>query len=270
MVHKGDTFTTEVFLDTGGQDINAIEGTITVPPQLEFTDIRYQGSVVSLWLTEPKERIPGLIDFAGVIPAGYEASPEKTGRGNIFTLVFRAKKVGTALITFGAGGKFYLNDGQGTAASFAFSPATVDVMESNGTPSMANIKADTTPPESFTPVVTSGEPYGISGMVLVFGTIDKDSGIAKYQIAHSYSGFVIEPFLSWRDVESPYTFQGSDTGEYIFVRALDRSGNQRIVVVLPQQFNAITFFATWVIPLLLLLGIVFLVSRFSRKPPKTF
>src|SRR6185295_9027733 len=68
--HVGDTFTAEIFLDTDNQNLNAFEGSITIPRELELTDIRYSGSVVSLWLTEPKERTPGVVDFAGIIPGG--------------------------------------------------------------------------------------------------------------------------------------------------------------------------------------------------------
>lgn len=264
-VNVGAQFAAEVFLDTEGENINAIEGAVILPENVSVSEVRYRGSVISLWLTPPSERASGNIDFEGVVPGGYQASPQSSGSGNLFTLILLAKSEGVGKFAFSNTPKVYLNDGEGTQRALSKSPATVNVV-SSGAPATNDIGADTYAPEPFTPAVVSGDLYGMPGDVVVFTTQDKDSGIRSYDVGFSYIGFLPEFLVSWSPAESPHQMQGEDAGKYIFVRAIDNEGNARVATLAPVKPGFISFFMTWGLPAALLLFIGFIIfAIFSAK-----
>ncbi|MDP1722893.1 MAG: cohesin domain-containing protein [Candidatus Gottesmanbacteria bacterium] len=256
-----DTFVTSLFLRTGIDVINAVEGSIRFSSSLSLVDIRLQGSLVPLWISPPTEKEKGVVTFAGVLPGGYQ------GEGNVLTLVFKAVNKGTARISFGSDTMAYQNDGNGTSAKLFLSEVSFSIEASSGIPHTISLEEDTLPPEPFTPVVSSGEPFGLEGRVLIFTTQDKNSGIARYDIARSYYHKEKEKNLSWNLTESPYVFVSGDSTHYLYVRAVDRAGNTRIAVVPPQEFSIISFVLMWWAVLLLLVGVssVILSIRFYRR-----
>lgn len=256
-VNLGGQFRAEVFLDTEGENINAIEGSVLLPDNVSVSEVRYRGSIVSLWLLPPAERTNRVIDFEGVVPGGYQASPESTGSGNLFTLILTAKSEGVGKFAFNSAPKAYLNDGEGTVRMLSKSPTEMTVVAS-GASEMEGIGADTYPPELFTPAVVSGGLYGMQGDVVVFATQDKDSGIHSYDIGFSYIGFLPEFLVSWVPAESPYQLQGEDAGKYLFVRAIDNEGNARVASLPPIRPGFASYVMTWGIPAGLLLFIAFL------------
>ena len=243
-VRVGDTFTTELLLHTDADIVNAIEGSVHIPDTLSLVDIHLSGSLVPLWITPPTENGEGIISFAGMLPGGYY------GAGNLFTLVLRAVQKSTTTISFGNDTKVYLNDGKGTTATLALPALTLSIQSSVGTPRSVSLEKDTTPPESFTPVIHSGESFGLEGLVLVFVAQDKNSGIARYDIARSYERNVKESDFSWHTIESPYVLVAGDSTRYLYVRAVDREGNTRVAIVPPQTFSFIAFMLAWRVLLL--------------------
>lgn len=233
-VRVGDTFPIEVSLDTGIETINAIEGSIAVSSHLAVRDVRVPGSLVSLWVEPPAERVAGTITFAGIIPGGLQGVQAVFGaRGNIVTLLVEARAPGTARLSFGSDTHIYRDDGAGTRASLTVEPLTVRIMAAEGVARTPDLPPDTTPPEPFTPAIVSGEPYGISGMVLVATVHDKDSGTARIELARARTGFAREERLVWETIDSPYTLLSRSLGEYLYVRATDRAGNTRVEVIGP-------------------------------------
>ncbi|MBY0539788.1 hypothetical protein K2P56_05190 [Patescibacteria group bacterium] len=256
-VNLGGQFAVEVFLDTEGKNINAIEGSVLLPKNVSVSEVRYRGSVVSLWLSPPAERTSGVIDFEGVVPGGYQASPERTGSGNLFTLILTANSEGIGRFAFNDAPKAYLNDGEGTSISLSKSSAEFSVVASDA-PVTAGLGADTYAPEAFTPAVVSGAPYGLEGDVVVFATQDKDSGIRAYDIGFSYIGFLPEFLVSWVSAESPHQISTEVLGQYVFVRAIDSQGNVRIATLAPTEPGLTSFLLTWGLPVALLLFVGFL------------
>ena len=243
-VRVSDTFTAELLLHTDTDIINAIEGSVQIPDALSLVDIHLSGSLVPLWITPPAENGKGIISFAGVLPGGYH------GVGNLFTLVLRAAQESTATISFSNDTRVYLNDGKGTTAILALPTLTFLIQSSVGTPRSVSLEKDITPPESFTPIIHSGESFGLTGSVLVFVAQDKNSGIARYDIARSYEGTVKESDFSWHTIESPYALVAGDSIRYLYIRAVDREGNTRVAIVPPQSFSPIAFMLAWRIFLL--------------------
>jgi hypothetical protein len=80
---------------------------------------------------------------------------------------------------------------------------------------------------------------------LVFATQDKGSGIDHYEILETRSNIKAilinkKIFLNyfkkqWKIGESPYMLNDQKLQSYIFVKAIDKAGNERIVKLKPQN-----------------------------------
>ena len=77
-----------VFVNTEGELVNAIEGEVIFPPDLEFVEIRDGNSILNLWIKRPQLKEAGQVSFAGVIPGGYFG-----GRGYLFSLILQSESV---------------------------------------------------------------------------------------------------------------------------------------------------------------------------------
>jgi len=107
----GSTFSVSIYVDTKGNEINAVEVDLRFPPDiLQVTTPTAGESFISEWLTPPNySNIGGTISFKGGIPGGI-----KTSAGLVSTVTFRAKSSGLARVEFLDSSKILLNDGKGT------------------------------------------------------------------------------------------------------------------------------------------------------------
>jgi len=107
----GDLINISVRVNTQEQAINNTDGTIYFPADtLEVISVSKSGSIFSLWVEEPNfSNSAGSISFNGGVP-----TPGFTGSsGKVLGIVFRAKKAGTASVSF-ASASIRANDGYGT------------------------------------------------------------------------------------------------------------------------------------------------------------
>ncbi len=107
---SNSTFSVKVVVNTGGQAVNAAEGTISFnPKELSVVSVNRSSSIFNLWVTEPTfSNSAGTINFSGGLPSGY------TGQtGTIMTITFKAVGSGTAKVNFKSG-SVLANDGKGT------------------------------------------------------------------------------------------------------------------------------------------------------------
>ncbi len=108
----GSTFTISLFLNTNGEEVNAIEADLEFPPnKLQVVSPSTGKSLIGIWVTQPTyNNRTGSIKFQGAIP-----SPGiNTSQGLISQITFRATGVGTAVLKFKDGSRVLLNDGKGT------------------------------------------------------------------------------------------------------------------------------------------------------------
>lgn len=107
----GSRFSVAVRVNTGGEAINASQGSISFDKDiLKVTGVSTGGSIFSLWTSQPTfNNGAGTVSFAGGVPhPGYTGSA-----GTICTISFQSLKTGTAGVRFTSG--FALaNDGKGT------------------------------------------------------------------------------------------------------------------------------------------------------------
>lgn len=107
----GSTFTVSVYLNTKGNQVNAVWADLEFPPEiLQITSPTAGISFIKEWLTPPSySNEKGIISFRGGIPGGIS-----TSAGLISSVTFRAVASGNAKIVFSKASKILLNDGQGT------------------------------------------------------------------------------------------------------------------------------------------------------------
>jgi hypothetical protein len=106
----GNTFSVSVKINAQGVPINAAEGAINFSPsELEVVSLSKGGSIFTLWPQEPNfSNQTGKIEFAGGSPQSFSGTA-----GQIFTVVFRAKKEATTKVNFSSG-SVLAADGKGT------------------------------------------------------------------------------------------------------------------------------------------------------------
>ncbi|HEV8601447.1 MAG TPA: hypothetical protein VGQ87_02500 [Patescibacteria group bacterium] len=118
----GQSFVLDWFLDTDGEQLNALDLKIKFSDNLEAQELSDGNSLVSVWLKYPHLAANGLIELAGGVPNGFNGK-----NAPIFRSTFLAKQSGEARIDVLSSSKVYENDGKGTAASLKFSPIIFEI-----------------------------------------------------------------------------------------------------------------------------------------------
>jgi len=229
-IQTGALFEVKLTIDTQGESINTFAGRLVLPSGIAIpVEVRDGGTIVNFWIDKPAVA-DGSVQFSGITPGGF------TGAGTLFVLVTLAKKPGNGTITV-ANAKALRNDGAGSAASASVTSAHIAV-SGFATTSPTGIPAvqDSESPEPFTPIVTRDPALMNGAYVLVFATQDKKSGVDHYEIAerrglrHFFFGS-----LQWRRADSPYLLSDQFLASYVYVRAVDRAGNERLATLSPEH-----------------------------------
>lgn len=107
----GSTFDVSLYLNSEKKSINAIDISLSFPPQmLQLVSPSTGKSIIGIWVIQPNvNNETGRLDLKGGIPSGIT-----TSSGLITTLTFRVKSVGKASMRFLDSSKVLLNDGFGT------------------------------------------------------------------------------------------------------------------------------------------------------------
>ena len=108
----GSTFTVSVYVNTGGNSVNAIEVNLSFPPdKLQVVSPSTGKSLMQFWVTQPSySNEQGTIKFQGTVPT----PGINTDSGLISTVTFRVKNTGQAIVRVLDKSKVLLNDGKGT------------------------------------------------------------------------------------------------------------------------------------------------------------
>jgi len=108
----GSTFDISIFVNTGGNDVNAVKVDLKFDPKkLQIASPTTGKSFISVWIAQPAySNIKGTASFQGGIP-----SPGiNTSSGLVSTITFRAIAPGETTIYFSDSSKVLLDDGKGT------------------------------------------------------------------------------------------------------------------------------------------------------------
>lgn len=222
----GEKFLISIFLDTFDESINAIEGKISFPEALlRLEEIRDGNSIVNFWIERPKIKQADAIIFSGIIPGGYKGT-----KGFLFSAVLEAKESGNGAIEIN-NVKILRNDGEGTKARVQISNFQFNINDINDVGHRYNDNIwhpDIDLPELFVPEITRDLNIFDGKWFLIFATQDKESGMDHYKVCERIETTCVI-------AESPYVLQNQNLDRKIFVKAIDKNGNER-TVILPPKF----------------------------------
>jgi hypothetical protein len=250
VVQVGDVVRVAVLLNTEGKTINAVEAEVTYgTEEMVLKEIRDGDSIVNFWVEAPKSTEPGKVRLSGVTPGGI------TGRDlNLLTLEFETKKegVGSVLLEHV---QVLLHDGLGTPLETTVVPLSFNIVGQSTVSSVSTDYIDVEPPEAFLPVITTDPDVFEGRHFLVFDTEDKGVGIDFYQVKEGEYG-------SYENATSPYEIKDQSLTKKLYVRAVDKSGNEYVVALYPQNYEP--WYQTMPVKtaiLVVCLGIVLLLLR---------
>jgi len=137
----GQTFTVAVRVAPAGASVNAVEASLKFNPAvLSVVSLSKEGSVFSLWTTEPTfSNTAGTITFGGGSPSPF------TAQSNLISVTFRAVAAGSGALTVSTA-SVLAADGKGT-----------DVYKT-GSGGTFTVAAATTPPPADTPKAPADTP----------------------------------------------------------------------------------------------------------------
>jgi hypothetical protein len=212
-------------LNTEGEDVNAIEGVVSIPAPFEIDSVSYGDSVVSVWIDRPAYSASShTIIFSGIMPAGYAGE-----KGMILEFVLRSSVATSAHLDIPSM-RVLKNDGKGTEAQVTRTPLDISLPEATATSTRPAVRDDTSP-EEFTAVVTHDSNLFGGDAALVWAATDKGVGIDRYEVMEVLSGSQDPELNQWHPAESPYQLHDQKLQSEIYVRAIDKAGNFRIIKV---------------------------------------
>lgn len=247
-VSVGERLEVVLKVNTEGDTLNALAGRVNYDPTtLQLDQISDGGSVVSLWVDRPLEREVGVIDFSGITPGGFTS-----GDSLLFKMSFVSLAPGRTKVQ-GEAFRALKHDGLGTDTEIDVRGTEINIRETVSSIEPKSVIKDLIPPENFTPQVIS-QPNVFNGdKVLIFATTDQDSGLSGYYV-REYQVPFLKYFSTWQKVESPYRLEDQSRSSYVEVKAVDHSGNERLVQLLPE--NPPSLYWYWII--LILISLVFM------------
>lgn len=258
-LYQGDNERFTVRLDVDAEEcVNAVSAEVTYPNNIEPIDVSIGGSIFSMWIEKPViNREARTVSFAGGIPNGYcgriEGDPRLTN--GLIDIIFQSPGfvVGgggtgttsnTATIGFADGATAYLNDGFGTQIALTTYPSTVDLVKSAGSTVQNDwvdfVNSDTQPPNPFS-INLERTPNAFSNdYFITFNTADKQSGVSYYEVMEEpleESSFFRwgSADAPWRETRSPYVLKDQSLNSTIYVRAVDKAGNEYMAVLVPDE-----------------------------------
>ena len=230
----GKTMVISVRLESGGQQINAVEGTVVVPEGVVIDQIDTGGSALSLFVERPRHVIAdGVIAFTG------GATTPLSDGALLFTIHAHGRNIGS--YTFSAGATTaYLADGAGTAVAVQGSDAVVAVVEEGGAQHMPKREAGTALTAEYgqDPSVFDGKYF-----IALYGG-DTGKGVEHYEVREGW----------WRapvSVDSSYMLSDQSLRTTLWVSAVAPDGTKNTKLVLSLKTDYVSLLS-----LVVLLGVV--------------
>lgn len=283
-VGLGDVFVASIRVDVDKEEcINAASVSISYPPnQLRLNTLSRGESIFTLWVDESINHEVGEVHFTSGIPGGYcghtSGDPGNTNIIGKIVFQYTGDKLGDeAEVKFLPSTEVVLNDGLGTVAPLITSSLSVKSLASQNLSNewLEIVKKDTFPPEIFTPLIIQDTTIKDSPYLIVFDTIDKQSGVEHYEIVEEDPrsfGFRfasrIKAKLSM--ATSPYILQDQTLSSRIVIRAYDHAGNMEEQIIPPKNLPPIFDpykYEDYIAPVIILLfiGFMIFVVLFIRK-----
>ena len=242
-------FSVAVNVDAG-KSINAIQAVISVPKELTPVDITEGNSIITFWVEKPNfDESSRLLTFSGIIPGGFQEE-----KASLLIVKFKTTKEqeGKAVLTFNKEKtKIYLHTSEGVEDSLELESLTLLIAK--GKKNIGVEIADNDPPENFKPEISRDPNIFENRRFLVFATQDKGAGVDHYEVCEGSK-------TKCAIAESPYLLHYQKLNKKIFVKAVDKSGNERIAILLPQKQSP-WYQNYWIIGIIVLVVIAIMRRR---------
>jgi len=233
----GQKFQIDLWLDTDNEPVNALEGQIIFPAELfKLEEIRDGASVVGLWVEAPHyiqlDNGDGKIIFSGIIPHGMSES-----RARILSVIVEALEAGSGSINV-INANVIGNGISGRRTPLTLSRLTVNISADKAVTPFV-LKEDKKSPEPFYPRIASGPDIFDNDFFVIFQTTDDETGIDHYEIIESSKDYSDQQLKEldaslWQMVINPARLSDQSLSSFIYIKAVDRAGNQTIAKLAPQ------------------------------------
>ncbi len=260
-VGVGSEFYIDVMLDVQGNDINGIEGSVSIPNNDTIKLVRVEDgqSIVRAWLIHPNT-IGDTINFSGIIPNGFTGvidtiNSEKKKSGNIMRLVFKSTKVGNALVST-QNIVVTQNDGLGTINNIESTSVLIDT---NSESINTDYKIDDTNKPELIASVEKDENLFDNKYTLIFQAIDRGVGMKDVMVKEGLLG-------QWKAVSSPYLLEDQSHQSIIKVKATDFAYNFATVVIYPPLYAILG--TTVIVFIIVLLALLFVKKNKKKRHAK--
>lgn len=176
----GNTSVIDVFLNTDGQLINTVEGSVTVQAKtpVQIKELSVANSALTIWPRKPSLESGKTITFVGGVPGGI-----KSNQVRLFRIIAKLDQPGDITLDTNSVSA-YLNDGKATVLKVT-GKSVLAVGPSTGTSVNewdAIISNDNVPPEPFTITLVQDSNLFNNKKFLSFETTDGQSGIDYYEV----------------------------------------------------------------------------------------
>ncbi|MFN3301693.1 MAG: cohesin domain-containing protein [Patescibacteria group bacterium] len=259
-IQVGKQFEVEIFINTPEESVNAFEGKIIFPTDLlRLKEIKDGNSIINFWINRPKLERDTIV-FSGITPGGFQGTS-----GLLFSVIFEAKSEGIANFKINEA-RVLRNDGQGSLAILTIRPFEMRISSivSNSIPTVRVIK-DFEPPETFLPEIAKNELIFGGKWFVAFATQDKASGIDHYEIKESRQK-ILSLFKKWIWAESPYLLRDQKLHSFIWIKAVDKAGNKRIVKISPRYpLSWYKNYENWVIIIIMVIFLVAVILAIKKR-----
>jgi hypothetical protein len=200
------------------ESINAISVALPVPLGINVQNISVSNSVINMWVDRPVyDKEAGVIRFSGIIPGGF------VGKGELVSIIYEGTTSAPQIPLV----ELLSNTPSGEKTVVEVKPFVFNGL-------INKIIADTESPEHFTILIQHHPLIHGDKWVAIFETQDKGSGIRRYELAEKQGEQVKDTGkLVWKVVESPVILKDQDLKSFVYIKAVDGRGNERIEVLVP-------------------------------------
>lgn len=246
---RGEEVLVKLNIDTEGSVLNALSGVIKSEGGVSFKQIQDGNSTLLVWVEKPTIENGSLV-FSGFTPGGF------TGDRTVLSFTIIATTTGSFKFTV-SDIVALRNDGSGSTLPIKNTSKIISILN---TYSSTTIQFDDRiSPEAFRPVLTVS-PEDFNGKrFLSFITQDKGSGIENYQYA---TAFFTPRAIEWEITKSPQEVSFGDLFKKLYVKAVDRSGNERVEMVVGSYYYATL--GGWGILIVFIVCVLLYIKRRSR------
>lgn len=254
VVGQEEEFYVDVQLDTKGQSINGIEGSVSfIGGDLSFLRSENAKSIMDLWVLNPVIKKYS-IHFMAISTYGFSGvidpfNQEEKLPGLITRLFFKPNSIGEVLFTTSS---FFLtlDDGLGTMIEI---PPTSFSVSVEGNVSIQEPNNEIYSEPEIKAFVVQDENLFNNKYTLIFEAKDSETGIDKVLIK--------EGKRKWREIESPYLLKDQSRRSLISLRAINFSGQSVYLTIDPSPENSENKPNNFYIYLLLFVFILFILIK---------